>query len=233
MSVRVGGAGALARYKIGPVNHAAEQLIPPAAADGSQIGVNYVDAYLTALDATLPDGRVVSCERYGLQITLRVGEGEGEALLRRLEHGPDVRHFCSGRCRQRQRMPASSWRYRTMPSTSKRRQGAAAVLDYAVMNQALYDGDAATVKQMTEAGVRFGIAAHELLGDGLVAGMAVVGEDFKHNRIYLPEVLVAARAMKAGMACRLPRGACWTTSMNASTWISRSSWSRLPSTPRS
>ena len=66
------------------------------------------------------------------------------------------------------------------------------MLDYAVMNQALYDGDAATVKQMTEAGVRFGIAAHELLGDGLVAGMAVVGEDFKHNRIYLPEVLVAA-----------------------------------------
>ena len=94
MSVRVGGAGALARYKIGPVNHAAEQLIPPAAPDGSQIGVNYVDAYLTALDATLPDGRVVSCERYGLQIILRVGEGE--ALLRRLEHGPDVR-----RCLQR------------------------------------------------------------------------------------------------------------------------------------
>ena len=96
MSVRVGGAGALARYKIGPVNHAAEQLIPPAAPDGSQIGVNYVDAYLTALDATLPDGRVVRCERYGLQIILRVGEGEGEALLRRLEHGPDVR-----RCLQR------------------------------------------------------------------------------------------------------------------------------------
>ena len=91
-----------------------------------------------------------------------------------------------------------------MPSTSKRRQGAAAVLDYAVMNQALFDGDAATVKQMTEAGVRFGIAAHELLGDGLVAGMAVVGEDFKHNRIYLPEVLVAARAMKAGMEILQP-----------------------------
>ena len=78
------------------------------------------------------------------------------------------------------------------------------MLDYAVMNQALYDGDAATVKEMTETGVRLGISAHELLGDGLVAGMAVVGEDFKHNRIYLPEVLVAARAMKAGMEILQP-----------------------------
>ena len=78
------------------------------------------------------------------------------------------------------------------------------MLDYAVMNQALYDGDAATVKEMTETGVRMGISAHELLGDGLVAGMAVVGEDFKHNRIYLPEVLVAARAMKAGMEILQP-----------------------------
>jgi 5-methyltetrahydrofolate--homocysteine methyltransferase len=72
------------------------------------------------------------------------------------------------------------------------------------MNQALYDGDAATVKEMTETGLQRGISAPELLGDGLVAGMAVVGEDFKHNRIYLPEVLVAARAMKAGMEILQP-----------------------------
>ena len=78
------------------------------------------------------------------------------------------------------------------------------MLDYAVMNQALYDGDAATVKEMTETGLQRGISAPELLGDGLVAGMAVVGEDFKHNRIYLPEVLVAARAMKAGMEILQP-----------------------------
>ena len=78
------------------------------------------------------------------------------------------------------------------------------MLDYAVMNQALYDGDAATVKEMTETGLQHGITAQELLGDGLVAGMAVVGEDFKHNRIYLPEVLVAARAMKAGMELLQP-----------------------------
>ena len=83
----------MARYRIGPVNRAAERLIPPAEPDGSEIGVNYADAYLEALDATLPDGRAVSCERYGLQITLQVGEAKGEALLRRLEHGPDVRNI--------------------------------------------------------------------------------------------------------------------------------------------
>ena len=83
----------MARYKIGEVNQAAEQLIPPATSDGSEIGVNYTDAYLTALDATLPDGRTVSCQRYGLQITLTVGAAEGEALMRRLEHGPDVRNI--------------------------------------------------------------------------------------------------------------------------------------------
>ena len=81
----------MARYKIGEVNHDAEQLIPPAEADGSEIGINYTDAYLSPIDATLPDGRVVSCHRYGLKITLTVGDAEGEALMRRLEHGPDVR----------------------------------------------------------------------------------------------------------------------------------------------
>ena len=40
----------------------------------------------------------------------------------------------------------------------------------------------------------------EVLEDGLIAGMRVVGEDFRHNRIFVPEVLLAARAMKAGMA---------------------------------
>ncbi|MCZ6795482.1 MAG: corrinoid protein, partial [Planctomycetota bacterium] len=42
------------------------------------------------------------------------------------------------------------------------------------------------------------------LQDGLIAGMSVVGEDFKHNRLYVPQVLIAARAMKAGMALLKP-----------------------------
>jgi 5-methyltetrahydrofolate--homocysteine methyltransferase len=44
----------------------------------------------------------------------------------------------------------------------------------------------------------------EVLNEGLIAGMSVVGEDFKHNIVYVPEVLIAARAMKAGMAVLKP-----------------------------
>ena len=44
----------------------------------------------------------------------------------------------------------------------------------------------------------------EVLNEGLIAGMSVVGEDFKHNVLYVPEVLIAARAMKAGMAVLKP-----------------------------
>lgn len=76
--------------------------------------------------------------------------------------------------------------------------------DYAYMNQRLFEGKAAEVKEMTEKGLADGVPVKELLQDGLIAGMSVVGEDFKHNRVYVPEVLIAARAMKAGMAILKP-----------------------------
>jgi 5-methyltetrahydrofolate--homocysteine methyltransferase len=44
----------------------------------------------------------------------------------------------------------------------------------------------------------------EILSEGLIAGMSVVGEDFKYNILYVPEVLIAARAMKAGMGVLKP-----------------------------
>ena len=76
--------------------------------------------------------------------------------------------------------------------------------DYAQMNQLLFEGKHEAVKQMTEAALAEGRTAMEVLDDGLIAGMRVVGEDFKHNRIFVPEVLLAARAMKAGMALLRP-----------------------------
>ena len=76
--------------------------------------------------------------------------------------------------------------------------------DYAVMNQALYEGKAPEVKQMTEAALEQGLDVDRVLKDGLIAGMNVVGEDFKHNRLYVPQVLIAARAMKAGMEVLKP-----------------------------
>ena len=68
-----------------------ESLIPPAKPDNSGIGANYADAYVAGLNATLADGRKVSCKRKGLKIILTVGAVTGDALLRKREHGPDVR----------------------------------------------------------------------------------------------------------------------------------------------
>jgi len=76
--------------------------------------------------------------------------------------------------------------------------------DYALMNQNLYEGKAAEVEQMTKDALADGRTVQEVLNEGLIAGMAVVGEDFKHNILYVPEVLIAARAMKAGMAVLKP-----------------------------
>jgi 5-methyltetrahydrofolate--homocysteine methyltransferase len=78
------------------------------------------------------------------------------------------------------------------------------MVDYALMNQYLYEGNAAQVEAMTRQALAEGRPVQEVLTDGLIAGMSVVGEDFKHNILYVPEVLIAARAMKAGMAVLKP-----------------------------
>ena len=78
------------------------------------------------------------------------------------------------------------------------------MIDYALMNQNLYEGKAAEVEQMTRDALAAGRPVQEILTDGLIAGMSVVGEDFKHNVLYVPEVLIAARAMKAGMSVLKP-----------------------------
>ena len=56
------------------------------------------------------------------------------------------------------------------------------------------------VDRLTSQALADGFEANTILDDGLVAGMAVVGIKFRDNIIFVPEVLVAARAMKAGMA---------------------------------
>jgi 5-methyltetrahydrofolate--homocysteine methyltransferase len=76
--------------------------------------------------------------------------------------------------------------------------------DYALMNQLLYEGKAKEIEQMTKDALAEGRTAQEILADGLIAGMSVVGEDFKYNILYVPEVLIAARAMKAGMGVLKP-----------------------------
>ena len=64
---------------------------------------------------------------------------------------------------------------------------------------ALIEGENDTVDRLTRAALEEGIGALEIMDDGLIAGMGVVGIKFRENFIFVPEVLACARAMKAGM----------------------------------
>lgn len=55
------------------------------------------------------------------------------------------------------------------------------------------------VKDLCESALNDGISAKEILNNGLIAGMMAIGEKFKKNEVYVPEVLIAARAMGAGV----------------------------------
>lgn len=65
-------------------------------------------------------------------------------------------------------------------------------------------GKAKLVKELVQQAVDAGIPAGEILTEGLLAGMSMVGERFKNNEIFVPEVLVAARAMNMGAALLKP-----------------------------
>ena len=64
----------------------------------------------------------------------------------------------------------------------------------------LIDGDHEKVDRLTRQALDEGVEALEVMDDGLIAGMGVVGIKFRENFIFVPEVLACARAMKAGMA---------------------------------
>ena len=67
------------------------------------------------------------------------------------------------------------------------------------LSQSLQNGEAAEVAELTGQGLTSGLAPDLILNDGLLAGMAIVGEKFKSHEIFLPDVLLSARAMYAGI----------------------------------
>ena len=69
---------------------------------------------------------------------------------------------------------------------------------------ALQAGRAPKVKELVQQAVDEGIPAKDVLEQGLLSGMSVVGEKFKNNEVFVPEVLIAARAMNAGVAILKP-----------------------------
>jgi len=66
------------------------------------------------------------------------------------------------------------------------------------ISKQLQMGKAKVVQELVQAALDEGVSAQVILEEGLLDGMAVIGEKFKNNEVYVPEVLVAARAMNKG-----------------------------------
>lgn len=76
--------------------------------------------------------------------------------------------------------------------------------DLQAIANGVINGKAADVKNLVEAAIKEGVGAGDILKQGLIAGMDVVGVKFRANEFYVPEVLIAARAMNAGMEVLQP-----------------------------
>ena len=72
------------------------------------------------------------------------------------------------------------------------------------INTLLQQGRANNVKELVSKALEDGLSVQEILDEGLLSGMNIVGEKFKNNEVYVPEVLIAARAMNAGMEILKP-----------------------------
>lgn len=72
------------------------------------------------------------------------------------------------------------------------------------IKESVITGNVGKVREYTENAVSDGLDVAEILNDGLIGGMTVVGVRFRDNEVYVPEVLVAALAMRTGMAVIKP-----------------------------
>ncbi len=70
---------------------------------------------------------------------------------------------------------------------------------FADISAALQKGRAKIVKQLVEQALTEGVKPNEIIENALLDGMSIIGEKFKNNEVFVPEVLIAARAMNAGM----------------------------------
>lgn len=78
------------------------------------------------------------------------------------------------------------------------------MVDFRQIADALKAGNAPKVKQMVQTAVDQGLEPSDIVNKALIVGMGEIGELFKNNEVYVPEVLIAARAMKAGLELLRP-----------------------------
>ncbi len=72
------------------------------------------------------------------------------------------------------------------------------------ISEKLQQGKAKDVKALVQQAIDEGIPVKQILDEGLLSGMSVIGEKFKNNEVFVPEVLVAARAMNMGASLLKP-----------------------------
>ena len=75
---------------------------------------------------------------------------------------------------------------------------------YLEISENLQKGKNKIVKELVQQAIDEGCSAAEILNEGLMAGMNIIGEKFKNNEVYVPEVLVAARCMNSGVQLLKP-----------------------------
>ena len=73
------------------------------------------------------------------------------------------------------------------------------------ISELLQKGKAKNVKQLVQQALDENMDPKEILNDGLLSGMMTIGAKFKNNEVFVPEVLVAARAMNAGLTVLEPK----------------------------
>ena len=76
--------------------------------------------------------------------------------------------------------------------------------DFEKCSEALQKGQAKEVAAFVQAAIDEGIDAKTILEEGLMSGMSIIGVKFKNNEVFVPEVLIAARAMNTGAALLKP-----------------------------
>ncbi len=76
--------------------------------------------------------------------------------------------------------------------------------DLQALSEFLQKGKAKEVRELTQQAIDEGLSPKDILENGLMAGMDVIGTKFKNNEVFVPEVLIAARAMNAGMEALKP-----------------------------
>ena len=77
--------------------------------------------------------------------------------------------------------------------------------DLKALSEAIIKGDQKTAVEITQAAIEENMAPETILKEGLISGMNIVGTRFKANEVYIPEVLISARAMKMSMEYLEPK----------------------------